>query len=77
LAQNDCQIATIFMKVTGYCVKCKEKNLEMKDWKIVAMKRKGGKKGYAAKGVCPNPGCGTAMCRILSADQAAELKKAA
>ena len=60
------------MKVTGYCVKCKKKDVEMENWKIVTMKRKGGKKGYAAKGSCPH--CSTAMYRIMSADQAEKLK---
>jgi len=42
----------------GYCVKCKKKNVEMKDVKVVTMKN--GRK--AAKGKCPT--CGTTMFRI-------------
>jgi len=55
---------------TAYCVKCKKKNVEMKDAKKVTMKGKGGKTRYALKGACPT--CGTTMFRILSADQAKE-----
>ena len=44
--------------VTGYCVKCKEKNVEMKDAKKITMKN--GKP--ATQGTCPK--CGTKMFRI-------------
>jgi len=46
----------------GYCVRCKEKR-EIKDAREVVMKRKGGKKGRALTGTCPE--CGTKMYRIL------------
>lgn len=42
----------------GYCMKCKKKNVEMKDAKEVTMKN--GRK--ATKGICPI--CGTKMFRI-------------
>jgi len=44
--------------VKGYCVKCKQKNVEMKDPKQVTMKN--GRK--ATKGTCPK--CGAGMYRI-------------
>ena len=46
----------------AYCVKCKAKR-EIVDEKEVEMKRKGGKKGRALTGTCPE--CGTKMFRIL------------
>ena len=49
--------------VTAYCVKCKEKNAEMKDAKEVDFKRKGGKVGRAMTGI--HEKCGTKMFRIL------------
>ena len=49
--------------VTAYCVKCKEKNVEMKDAKEVDFKRKGGKMGRAMTGI--HEKCGTKMFRIL------------
>jgi len=49
-------------KITGYCVKCRKKNVVMKDPKEVKMKGKGGPR-RAAKGSCPT--CGTGMYRIL------------
>jgi len=48
---------------TGYCVKCKKKNVKMVDPKEVTMKGKGGVKRMAATGTCPT--CGTKMFRIL------------
>lgn len=44
--------------VTGYCVKCKKKNVEMSNPKQVTMKN--GRK--ATKGTCPK--CGSGMYRI-------------
>lgn len=44
--------------VTGYCVKCKKKNVKMDNPKSVTLKN--GRK--ATKGVCPK--CGTKMFRI-------------
>ena len=44
--------------VTGYCVKCKKKDVEIKNAKKVTMKN--GKP--ATKGVCPK--CGAGMYRI-------------
>lgn len=49
--------------VTGYCVKCKKKDVVMSDAKEVEMKGKGGVKRRAMKGTCPK--CGTGMYRIL------------
>ena len=46
--------------VTGYCVKCKEKNKAMKDPAIHQTK----KGGYMAKGDCPT--CGTTICAMMS-----------
>lgn len=53
--------ATVVTK--GYCVKCKKKDVVMKDAKEVEMKGKGGVKRRAMKGTCPH--CGTGMYRIL------------
>ena len=44
------------------CVKCKKKNVEMKDEKEVIIKGKGGVKRRAATGTCPT--CGAKMFRI-------------
>lgn len=52
--------------VKAYCVKCKEKGVEMKDAKIHTT-AKGGK---MAKGPCPT--CGTVMCAMMSKDNAAK-----
>ncbi len=60
---------------TGYCVKCKEKNVKMENPKLVEMKGKGSVKRYAISGTCPK--CGTKMFRIVSQDKAEEFKKAA
>lgn len=49
--------------VTGYCVKCKEKDREMKNPEEVAMKGKGGVARRAMTGTCVV--CGTKMFRIL------------
>ncbi len=49
--------------VTGYCVKCKAKDVEMKNPVKVAMNAKGGSTRPAMKGTCPT--CGTGMFRIL------------
>jgi len=51
---------------TAYCVKCKEKNVEMKDAKEVPFKRKGGKVGRAMTGI--HEKCGTKMFRILGSN---------
>ncbi len=48
---------------TAYCVKCKEKNVEMTDAKEVDFKRKGGKMGRAMTGT--HAKCGTKLFRIL------------
>ena len=47
---------------TGYCVKCRKKDVVIKDAEEVKMKGKGGDR-RALKGVCPH--CGTGMYRIL------------
>ena len=48
---------------TGYCVKCRKKDVEMLDTEEVEMKGKGTTKRRAMKGKCPT--CGTGMYRIL------------
>lgn len=58
-------------KVTGYCVKCRDKaGREMKDVKVVEIKP--GRP--AAKGTCTV--CGTGMYKILKKEDAEALKKA-
>ncbi len=54
------------MAMTGYCVKCKAKDREMKGVKIVEMKGKGGMVRKAATGECAV--CGTKMYKILPKD---------
>lgn len=46
--------------VTAYCVKCKEKGVEMTAPAIHKTK----KGGYMAKGSCPK--CSTTLCAIMS-----------
>jgi len=54
----------------GYCVKCKDKDgKEMKDVEVVQTK----KGGWMAKGKCTDCGCG--MCKMMSKDQADQLKE--
>ena len=50
--------------VTGYCVKCKEKGVELKD----AMINKTARGGYMAKG--KHEACGTTVCAMMSKDNA-------
>lgn len=50
--------------ITGYCVKCKEKNVPMKD-PMIAMTSRG---GFMAKGICTK--CGTKMSAMMSKDNA-------
>ncbi len=51
--------------VTGYCVVCKEKGVNMKD-PVVEMTSRG---GYMAKGICSK--CNkTKMCAMMSKDNA-------
>lgn len=54
------------MATTGYCVKCKAKDREMKSVKIVDMKGKGDVVRKAATGECAV--CGTKMYKILPKD---------
>lgn len=54
------------MAMTGYCVKCKAKDREMKNAQVVDMKGKGGTMRKAATGECPV--CGTKMYKILPKD---------
>lgn len=49
--------------VKAYCVKCKKKDVEMKNPVIVQTARG----GYMAKGKCA---CGTTMCAMMSKDNA-------
>lgn len=51
--------------ITAYCVKCKEKDVEMTDAKEVDFKRKGGTMGKAMTGT--HAKCGTKMFRIMGA----------
>lgn len=46
--------------VTAYCVKCKEKGVEMQAPAIHKTK----KGGFMAKGACPK--CSTTLCAIMS-----------
>jgi hypothetical protein len=45
--------------ITGYCVKCKEKGVELQDAKMTRT----AKGGYMAKG---KHSCGTTVCCIMS-----------
>jgi len=63
------------MDYTGYCVKCKKKNVKMENPKLVNMKGKGTVKRYAVSGTCPT--CSTKMFRIVGKDAAEAFKKAA
>ena len=47
---------------TAYCVKCRKRDVEMKDPREVTFKGRGGKR-RAMRGTCPVCGCG--MFRIL------------
>ena len=51
--------------VSGYCVKCKKKGVELSDPAIHQTK----KGGFMAKGKC-STGCGTTICCIMSKDNA-------
>ncbi len=53
-------------KITGYCVKCKKKNTEMKDPKLVSLKAKGGTSRKAVTGNCVH--CDTKMFRFVAQD---------
>ena len=61
------------MDYTGYCVKCKKKNVKMVDPKLVSMKGKGKVKRFAVSGSCP--ACGTKMFRIVGAADAEKFGK--
>lgn len=50
--------------VSAYCVKCKEKDVEMQNPAIHQTK----KGGFMAKGACPK--CSTTLCAIMSKDNA-------
>lgn len=50
--------------ITAYCVKCKEKGVEMQSPAIHQTK----KGGYMAKGDCGT--CSTTLCAIMSKDNA-------
>lgn len=50
--------------VTGYCVKCKEKGVELSAPEIVQTKRG----GFMAKG--KHEKCGTTVCAMMSKDTA-------
>jgi len=51
--------------VEGYCVKCKQKGVTLKDAEITQTARG----GFMAKGKCSN-GCGTTVCAMMSKDNA-------
>jgi len=61
------------MDYTGYCVKCKKKNVKMEGPKLVNMKGKGTVKRYAVSGTCPT--CGTKMFRIVGKEAAEKFGK--
>jgi Zn finger protein HypA/HybF involved in hydrogenase expression len=61
------------MDYTGYCVKCKKKNVKMEGPKLVPMKGKGKVKRYAISGSCPT--CSTKMFRIVGKEAAENFKK--
>jgi len=61
------------MDYTGYCVKCKKKNVKMESPKLVSMKGKGKVKRFAISGACPT--CGTKMFRIVGAADAEKFGK--
>ena len=63
------------MDYTGYCVKCKKKNVKIENPKLVSMKGKGKVKRYAISGTCPT--CSTKMFRIVGAADAEAFKNAA
>ncbi len=63
------------MDYTGYCVKCKKKNVKMENPELVNMKGKGKVQRYAITGTCPI--CSTKMFKIVGKDTAEEFKKAA
>ncbi len=50
--------------VTGYCVKCKKKDVSMSNPAMHKTK----KGGFMAKGGCPT--CGTTICAMMSKDNA-------
>jgi len=50
--------------ITAYCVKCKEKGVELSDPAIHQTK----KGGFMAKGACPK--CSTTCCAMMSKDNA-------
>lgn len=55
--------------VSGYCVKCKKKGVELNEPAIHQTK----KGGYMAKGACPV--CSTTICCIMSKDNAEKAMK--
>ena len=57
--------------VTGYCVKCKQKGVQVQNPEITQTARG----GYMAKGKCAN-GCGTTVCCMMSKDNAEKAIKA-
>ena len=50
--------------ITAYCVKCKEKGVEMNN-PVMHKTKKG---GFMAKGACPK--CSTTICAMMSKDNA-------
>lgn len=50
--------------ITAYCVKCKEKGVEMNEPAMHQTK----KGGFMAKGSCPK--CSTTICAMMSKDNA-------
>ncbi len=50
--------------ITGYCVKCKKKGVEL-NAPVIHKTKKG---GFMAKGACPT--CSTVVCSIMSKDNA-------
>jgi hypothetical protein len=56
--------SSIYVMVTGYCVKCKEKGVQLEDAQI----HKTAKGGFMAKG--KHKACGTTVCAMMSKDNA-------
>ena len=50
----------------AYCVKCREKNVEMKNPELLEMKGKGDVIRKRVAGTCPK--CGTKMNKFVAAD---------
>jgi Domain of unknown function (DUF5679) len=61
---QDIQFKGEHTMATGYCVKCKEKGVELTNAEVVQT----AKGGYMAKG--KHAACGTTVCAMMSKDNA-------